>query len=92
MAIYLLVWWLVVFAVMPFGVRTHREMGEGLVPGQSHSAPGNFRPRRIVLWTTAISSAIMALIYLNYANGWITAQSMLWLFPSPTFTSDGASH
>ena len=85
MAVYLLIWWLVVFAVLPFGIRTHREMGEELIPGQSHSAPANFRPRRTVLLTTAISTVLMALFYFNHANGWITAQSLIWLFPLPAF-------
>jgi len=82
-AIYLLIWWLVVFAVLPFGIRTHRELGETLVPGQVHSAPGNFRPRRIVLWTTVLSSIIMVLFYLNFVHGWITPHSFIWLFPLP---------
>jgi predicted secreted protein len=92
LAIYLLIWWLVVFAVMPFGIRTHREMGEDLVPGQVHSAPGNFRPVRIALWTTAISTALMALFYLNFVHGWITPHSFGWLFPLPRFMSGSSGH
>jgi predicted secreted protein len=75
---------------MPFGIRTHREMGEELIPGQSHSAPANFRPGRIALLTTAISTVLMALFYLNYSNGWVTAHSLLWLFPLPAFMTASA--
>ncbi len=87
LAVYLLIWWLVIFAVLPFRVRTHREMGKKLVPGQVHSAPGNFRPLRIVLWTTALSTMLMVLYYLNYTNGWITSRNLIWLFPAPAFAS-----
>jgi predicted secreted protein len=87
LAVYLLIWWLVVFAVIPFGLRTHRELGEDLIPGQSHSAPANFRPRRIIAWTTAISTVIMLLYYLNFTYGWITPRSIIWLFPLPSFMS-----
>ncbi len=92
LAVYLLIWWLVIFAVLPFRIRTHREMGEQLVPGQVHSAPGNFQPWRVVAWTTAISTALMVLFYLNYVHGWITAHSLVWLFPLPNFASSGSSH
>ena len=85
MAIYLLIWWLTIFAVMPFGIRTHREMGEDLVPGQVQSAPSNFRPVRIALRTTLFSAIIMVLFYLNFVNGWITPRSFIWLFPLPSF-------
>ena len=91
LAIYLLIWWLVIFAVMPFGIRTHRELGEKLVAGQVHSAPGNFRPLRIALWTTALSTVFMALFYLNYVHGWLTPRSIIWLFPLPNFMR-GSGH
>ena len=92
LAIYLLIWWLVIFAVMPFGIRTHRELGEKLIPGQVHSAPGNFRPGRIAFYTPLVSTVLMGLFYLNYVNGWVTARSLLWLFPLPTFTSSAPGH
>ncbi len=91
LAIYLLIWWLVVFAVIPFGLRTHREMGEKLVPGQVHSAPGNFRPIRIAVWTTALSTVFMVLFYLNFTHGWVTPHSLGWLFPLPSFGNASGS-
>lgn len=90
LAVFLLIWWLVIFAVMPFGIRTHREMGEKLIPGQAHSAPGNFHPFRIVFWTTALSTVLMVLYYLNYTNGWITSHTLVWLFPIPNIMSSTA--
>jgi len=89
LAVYLLIWWLVIFAVMPFGIRTHSELGQKLVPGQAQSAPGNFRPWRIVGYTTAISTVLMVLFYLNRVNGWVTAHSLVWLFPLPAVGSAG---
>ena len=46
-AIYVLMWWVVLFAVLPLGVRTQGEDGS-VVPGTPESAPtacGRFRPR-----------------------------------------------
>ena len=86
----MLIWWLVIFAVIPFRLRTHRELGHDMIPGQSHSAPANFRPWRIVGWTTLWSTALMVLYYLNFTHGWITAHSLIWLFPLPDFMSSSA--
>lgn len=72
-AIYILFWVLSAFLVMPFGVRTHDELGLEKVPGQADSAPGNFRPLRVIGWTTLVATLLFAAFYLNYVNGWIGA-------------------
>lgn len=71
LAIYALFWVMSAFMVMPFGVRTHDELGLPKRAGQADSAPGNFRPWRIVLRTTILSAVLFGLFYLNYVNGWI---------------------
>jgi len=73
LAIYLLFWVLSAFLVMPFGIRTHDEMGEAKIPGQAESAPANFRPWLIVIRATALAAILFALFYANYVNGWLTA-------------------
>ena len=81
-AIYLLFWVMSAFLVMPFGVRTHDEAGIEKIPGQAHSAPANFRPKRIALRATVLSLLLFGLYYLNYVNGWVSADD-LQLFPKP---------
>lgn len=76
LAIYLLFWVITAFLVLPFGVRTHDELGIPKVPGQADSAPGNFRPLRVVLITTLISGAAFGLYYANYVQGWLTLENM----------------
>ena len=76
LAIYLLFWVLSAFFVMPFGVRTPHETGDTLVPGQSESAPANFDAKRIIIRTTIVATIGFALYYLNYVNGWITANDV----------------
>jgi predicted secreted protein len=71
-AIYFLFWVMCAFVVMPFGVRTSDELGVDKVPGQADSAPANFRPLRIIAWTSAIASVVFGLYYMNYVNGWLT--------------------
>jgi predicted secreted protein len=61
-AIYFIVWWTVLFAVLPIGLRTQEEDGH-VVPGTPASAPT--RPRFLLIFalTSLISGAVFALIY-----------------------------
>lgn len=82
LAIYFLFWSFSVFLVLPFGVRTAHEAGAELVPGQAESAPHEFRPGRIALWTTLVATALFGLYYLNYVNGWLTIAMLDWTSPA----------
>jgi predicted secreted protein len=77
LAIYLLFWVMSAFFVMPFHARTSGEAGEPLVPGQAESAPHNFRPGRVAIWTTLVGTIGFALYYANYVYGWISAESLI---------------
>jgi predicted secreted protein len=82
-AIYLLFWTLSAFVVLPFGVRTHEELGLAKTPGQADSAPGNFRPLRVVLHTTILSGLLFGLYYVNYVYGWVDRHSFDFLISGP---------
>ncbi|APG90704.1 MULTISPECIES: DUF1467 family protein [Sinorhizobium] len=56
-AVYFIIWWLTLFTVLPFGVRTQAEENE-VVPGSVESAPARFRGLRVVLITTVIAGLI----------------------------------
>jgi predicted secreted protein len=75
-AIFTLFWVLSAFLVMPFGVRTHDELGMNKVAGQAHSAPGNFRPRPFLLRTTVLAIMLFGLYYVNYVHQWITVDTL----------------
>jgi predicted secreted protein len=75
-AIYALVWVATAFLSLPFGVRTHEEMGLEKVPGQADSAPGNFRPAPVVLRATLVAALLTALYVANYVNGWVVAEDL----------------
>jgi predicted secreted protein len=72
LAIYFLFWVMSAFVLLPFGVRTHEELGLEKVPGQADSAPANFRPGRVALMASGIAAVLTAIYYVNYVNGWIT--------------------
>ena len=59
LAIYFVMWWIVLFAVLPFGIRTQQEDGE-VTLGTESSAPTAPRLRRKALQTTIISAIVFA--------------------------------
>jgi len=63
-AIYLVIWWIVLFAMLPIGVRTSEEEGEKTVAGAAESAPHapNLLPKMVA--TTVVSSIVFAVIYV----------------------------
>ena len=69
-AVYFLVWWIPLVAVLPSGLRTQADDND-IVLGTVHSAPTRFRPVFVFSMTTAISAVIYALWYIssNYF-GW----------------------
>ncbi len=77
-AIYFVVWWVTLFAVLPFGVRTQAEAGD-VVPGAPASAPEKTSFLKIAIRNTIVASMVFAVIY------WLIVYSGLSImdFPLP---------
>lgn len=82
-AVFLLIWTLTLFAVLPWRVRTHHEAGETTVPGQAESAPSNPRIGWKLKWTTLIAAVIFGLFYANYTQEWVTLSDLVPMRPAP---------
>lgn len=76
LAIYFIVWVMSAFFLLPFGVRTHDELGLEKIPGQADSAPANFRPGRLVLRATILAAVLTGLFALNYEYRWIEVEDL----------------
>ncbi|MCJ8518919.1 putative secreted protein [Pseudorhizobium tarimense] len=61
-AVYFIIWWITLFAVLPMGMRSQHEEGD-VTLGTVESAPARFRLGRVLLLTTVISAAIYASWY-----------------------------
>jgi predicted secreted protein len=61
-AIYVLIWWVVLFAVLPLGVRTQGEDGT-TVPGTPESAPTRPRLLRVLILNTLVTSVVFAIFW-----------------------------
>lgn len=59
-AIYFVIWWTTLFAVLPIGVRSQLEEGD-VSPGSDPGAPARTRFLRIVLINTGVAAVIFVI-------------------------------
>ena len=74
--VFVVIWWLIFFMVLPWGVRTAKEAGEDVEAGHADSAP--VKPQ---LWlkaavTTLIAAVILGLILASVNLGWIDYRAL----------------
>ena len=77
-AIFFLIWWVVLFAVLPWGVRSQHDGGE-VVPGTDPGAPVIPRLFRKLVWTTGVSAVIFAGCYVVYVYRLVTLDGLVHL-------------
>jgi predicted secreted protein len=61
-AVYLSIWFTVLFAVLPFGVRSLNETGEEIPLGADPGAPVAPQLVRKAIWTTLVSAIVFAFV------------------------------
>ena len=74
-AIYFVIWWIVLFLTLPFGVRSQHEDGEG-APGTDPGAPIAAQMGRKMIWTTVISAVFLAVAWLAYDAGFLDVERL----------------
>ena len=81
-AIYFVLWWVVLFVTLPFGVRSQHEDGGG-APGTDPGAPISSQMGRKLIWTTALSAVIFAVCLLAYNAGLLSIERLSKLMGMP---------
>ncbi|QGZ33360.1 DUF1467 family protein [Stappia indica] len=76
LAIYFVIWWIILFAILPIGVVTQEEGGE-VIPGTESSAPQRPHLLKKALITTVVAAVIFAGVY------WLKVYSGLTLDDLP---------
>lgn len=76
-AIYIFIWWITLFAVLPFGVHTQDEAGS-VVPGTPGSAPAKARILRVFVINTIVASIVFAGVYVVIAYRLIDPERLPW--------------
>jgi predicted secreted protein len=67
-ALYFIIWWTLLFAVLPFGVHSQAEMKD-IVPGSEPGAPARPRLGLKILVNTGISAVLWGIVdyaYIHY--------------------------
>jgi predicted secreted protein len=74
-AIYFIIWWVVLFAVLPWGVRSQHESGT-ISPGTDPGAPISPKVWRTLLATTIVASMVFALCVVVYSYRLVTIEGL----------------
>ena len=75
LAIYFVLWWIVLFVTLPFGVRSQHEDGVG-APGTDPGAPIASLMGRKLIWTTVIAAVVYGVGMLAYRAGYLNIERL----------------
>lgn len=76
-ATYFIVWWVCLFCVLPFGVRSQTDDGH-VEPGTEPGAPPSFDFKRVAMITTLVSFAVWGVIFMGVSLHWVTVPRFVW--------------
>jgi predicted secreted protein len=79
-AIYFIMWWTVLFAVLPWGVRSQHESGEEMAAGTDPGAPSVPKLVRKIVWTTIVTTVLFAAFYVSYIYRLVTIEGLASFF------------
>jgi predicted secreted protein len=82
LALYAMIWWMTLFAVLPFGVETQGEQGS-VVPGTPASAPAKPRLVRVFVINTIVATVVFAVVWAGLTYDWIGRPDMPPSVPVP---------
>lgn len=82
LAIYFVLWWIVLFAVLPFGVRSQHEDGR-LDAGTDPGAPVAARIASKLIWTTIVSATLFGVGVYAYREGYFDIERLSKLMGFP---------
>ena len=75
-AVFFLIWWVVLFAVLPWGIHSQQEGGD-IAPGTDPGAPVLPKLGRKLIWTTLVAAVVFAAFYVVVANRLVTLNGLL---------------
>ncbi|MEY9120852.1 DUF1467 family protein [Bradyrhizobium yuanmingense] len=82
LAIYFVLWWVMLFVTLPFGVRSQHEDGVG-APGTDPGAPILTRMGYKLIWTTIISAIVFGIGLAAYHAGYLSIERLSKMMGMP---------
>ena len=75
--IYVMIWWVVFFSVLPIGIQSKKEIFKDRIEGFDPGAPNNPKIGKKFLITTIITSLLFIMIYYLVNNDFLNLRSFL---------------
>ena len=75
--IYVMIWWIVFFSILPIGIQSKKEKFRDTVEGVDPGAPNNPKIAKKFLITTIITSIIFIMIYYLVNNDFLNLRNFL---------------
>ncbi len=83
-AVFFIIWWLVLFTVLPWGMRSAHEEGADVAVGHDRAAPVKVNMWNKFAWTTAIALVIYGLYYWFVHYGGLSLDDFPFMPKLPT--------
>ncbi|ASP33006.1 MULTISPECIES: DUF1467 family protein [Stappiaceae] len=80
LAVFFLIWWIVLFAILPFGLRRTQEEAGEVLPGSEPSAPERPQFLKVIVITTIVASVIFT-AYVSLRNSGFGLDDIPFLNP-----------
>jgi predicted secreted protein len=80
-AVYFLIWWVTLFAVLPWGVRA--QGGDDAPPGTDPGAPAMPRLIAKLVWTTVVSTVLYVILAIVYHYRLVTLDDLAAVLGAP---------
>jgi len=75
--VYVLIWWMVFFSVLPMGIQSNREVFKDNIKGIDPGAPNNPKIAKKFFITTIITSILFFVIYYLSNTGFLNLRNFL---------------
>jgi predicted secreted protein len=75
-AIYFIIWWMVLFIALPFGVRNSHESGIAVEEGHEVGAPIDPKLLQKAVMTTVIATIVFAAFYYAKTHGLLSIENL----------------
>ena len=75
--VYVMIWWIVFFSVLPIGIQSNKETFKDNIEGVDPGAPKNPKIAKKFLATTIITSILFIVIYYLVNNNFLNLRNFL---------------
>ena len=79
LAVYFIIWWVVFFAVLPWGIRSQEEHAD-VVRGTDPGAPKVHGLKPKLVWTTVVSTIVFGCFYWAYVTRAVAFDDLVTLW------------